>query len=438
MRYTPHTKEDVEAMLKEIGAPSIKRLYAYIPKDLRAKKLKLADGIAEADAERELVRLSQKNKRFDIVLRGAGAYDHYIPPVVKALTSRSEFVTAYTPYQAELSQGILQSIFEYQTIICRLTAMDASNASHYDGGTAAAEAALMTREKSKNKLLVAPNVKPQVLEVLRTYLTDMEIVAAPEKAGKLDIEAAKAVLSEDYAALYIEQPNYFGLIEDIEKAADLAHAAGAKLIAGVYPITAGLLKRAGDCGADIAVGEGQPLGMPLSFGGPYLGFMAAKKPLIRKLPGRIVGETVDREGKRAFVLTLQAREQHIRREKASSNICSNQAHCALTAATYVSALCAEGLKAVAQRSVTNAHYLKDRLSEIGFKAVYGGEFFNEFLTESDYDSQAVSDALKRRGILGGLPVTPSKILWCATEKLTKADIDKAVSVIKSAISKKAL
>ena len=352
-------------------------------------------------------------------MRGAGAYRHYIPAIIRQVTSKEEFVTAYTPYQAEISQGVLQSIFEYQTMICELTGMDASNASVYDGATAAAEAVAMCRDRKRTRAVVSAAAHPDVIATrVRTYCYGRERrawLAAPAEDGATDPDALRRLLDETTACVYVQQPNFFGQLEDLPALAAQVHAAGAKVIMGVNPISLGLLKTPGECGADIAVGEGQPLGMPLSFGGPYLGFMACQKAMMRKLPGRIVGQTMDAEGKRGFVLTLQAREQHIRREKASSNICSNQALCALTATVYLAAMGPRGLKQVASTCHAKAHYLAGELAKLGFALRSGDKpFFHEFLTDCPVDPAKLCAALEEQGILGGLPVDGG-ILWCCTE-----------------------
>lgn len=432
--YTPHTGTEVKTMLKKIGLGSLKALFRDIPADLKLKTLSLPKGKTQADTERYIKEIAAKNRIFKTVLRGAGAYSHYIPQVVKYLSARSEFLTAYTPYQAELSQGILQSIFEYQTMIAELTGLDAANASHYDGATAAAEALMMCVEKNRKKVLVSPNIRPDTLQVIRTYLKNsgFEIVIAPAKRNALDLEKTAEILDNGFAAVYLEQPGYNGAIEDAERLGALAHSFGAKFVMGVYPIALGLIKKPSECSADIAVGDGQPLGLGLSFGGPYLGFMAASKAMQRKLPGRIVGETVDARGNRAYVLTLQAREQHIRREKAASNICSNQAHCALVAAMYLSVMGAEGLKCAAKASFDNAHYLKDCLLDSGLSLENEGEFFNEFVTVSSVPAAKILDALSRKNILGGLALDEYRILWCATETITAKEIKTAARLVKEA------
>ncbi|MBQ9856416.1 MAG: aminomethyl-transferring glycine dehydrogenase subunit GcvPA [Clostridia bacterium] len=355
--------------------------------------------------------------------------------MVKYIPAKEEFLTAYTPYQAEMSQGILQSIFEYQTDICLLTGMDVSNASVYDGASAAAEAAAMCRDRNRRVTLVSACAHPDAVNTIRTYSygTNDEMIVIPEKDGKTDIEALKGLLNSSVASVYVQQPNFYGLFEDAEAIAALAHEAGAMMILGVNPIALGVMKTPRDMGADIAVGEAQPLGMPLSYGGPYLGFMATTSKYMRKLPGRIVGQTEDANGERAFVLSLQAREQHIRREKASSNICSNQALCALTAGLYLSAMGPEGLKKAAVNSMSKAHYLAGELCKIpGVQMLYSGEYFHEFVTTLP-NAEKVLSALEANGILGGLPVEGG-VLWCATEKASKAELDRAAAIVKEAVS----
>ena len=333
--YIPSTREERLSMLESIGMHSFDELYADIPEKLRFKDgLSLPSGLSELEVSRKMEEIAEKNTQFTHIFRGAGSYHHYIPAIVKQVTSKEEFITAYTPYQAEISQGLLQSIFEYQTMICELTGMDVSNASVYDGATAAAEAAAMCRDRKRGTICVSASVDPKILSVIRTYCfgSGAPLVVLPEKEGLTDLESWNSMDTSSIACLIIQTPNYYGLVEDGAAIADAVHASGAKLIASCNPIALGLLETPGEFGADIAVGEGQPLGLPMGFGGPYLGFMASTKDMMRKLPGRIVGQTTDVDGKRAYVLTLQAREQHIRREKASSNICSNEALCAMTAA----------------------------------------------------------------------------------------------------------
>ena len=371
-----------------------------------------------------------------MIFRGAGAYRHYIPAIVDEVASKETFLTAYTPYQPEISQGILQSIFEYQTMICELTGMDVSNATVYDGATAAAEAAAMCRDRRRNTILVSETVDPETIEVVKTYCwaAGTKVVMIPASAGLTDINALKELINAETAAVLIRNPNYYGCLEPAEEIAEVTHSAKAKLIMSVDPIASAILKTPREYGADIAVGEGQPLGMPLSYGGPYLGFMAASKDMMRRLPGRIVGETTDEGGNKAYVLTLQAREQHIRREKASSNICSNEALCALRAAVYMAAMGRNGMREAAQQCVSKAHYLQKRLEEIGFARRYEGENFFEFVTESPWPASRVNAVLDKHEILGGLELPDGEILWCATECNTKEEIDRMVSILKEELA----
>ena len=432
--YVPSTAQERQEMLASIGLCSIDELFSHIPDSLKLKgELNLPSGKSELEVCRTMEHIAAQNIVFDSIFRGAGAYDHYIPAIVKSVTGKEEFVTAYTPYQAEISQGVLQSIFEYQTMICELTGMDVSNASVYDGATAAAEAVNMCCERSRNVVFCSAAAHPDTIEVVKTYCwaSGHEFVLVPAKDGKTDWNSIVPQLDKKTSAcLYIQSPNFFGQIEDVQQAAEAVHTVGAKLIMGCNPIALGLYKTPAELGADIAVGEGQPLGMPLSFGGPYLGFMATTKAMMRKLPGRIVGETTDVDGKRAFVLTLQAREQHIRREKASSNICSNQALCAMTAAVYLAAVGPEGLNQVANLCYQKAHYLMQQLTAIpGITLRYQGPFFHEFVTDQG-DANRILLKLEQEGILGGLPLSDGGILWCATEKNSKEDIDRMVGIIR--------
>lgn len=435
--YIPSSKKEREDMLKALGMQSYADLYADIPAPLRFnKKLDLPEGMSELEITRKAEELAAENTVFTHIFRGAGAYNHFIPAIVKQVTAKEEFVTAYTPYQAEISQGILQSIFEYQTMIAELTGLDASNASVYDGATAAAEAAAMCMDKKKPVIAISATVDPKVVAVIKTYCfgSGSPVIIVPEKAGLTDLDAFAGLGRNDIACLIIQSPNYYGLIEDACAAADTAHASKAKLVMSVNPISLALLRTPGECGADIAVGEGQPLGLPLSFGGPYLGFMAATKGMMRKLPGRIVGQTTDVDGKRAYVLTLQAREQHIRREKASSNICSNEALCAMTAAVYLAAMGPGGLTAAAESCLGNAHYLLAELEKIGFTRKYDGEFFHEFVTVCPGDANELSDKLATKGYLAGLPLSGNEMLWCATEVNTQAEIKGLVEAIKEVLA----
>ena len=429
--YVPCSPEETEAELHEIGLSSLDDLYQAVPKEVYLKKLPLPEGKSEMEVLRLLKAMAGKNTIFSSIFRGAGAYNHYIPAIVKQVISKEAFRTTYTPYQAEISQGILQSIFEYQTMICQLTGMDVSNASVYDGATAAAESIFMCQERKRSKVLVCGAIHPEVLAVMKTYCESrsVELVEVPAKDGTTDLDALKGNLSADTAMVYFQSPNYYGLIEDGDAITAASHEAGAKVVMSVSPIALGLMKTPGEYGVDIAVGDGQALGMPLSFGGPYMGFMTCTSKMMRKLPGRIVGETVDHEGRRCFVLTLQAREQHIRREKASSNICSNEALCTMTAGAYLGALGPDGMKTVATLCYDKAHYLADELEKIGFKKVYDKPFFDEFLTEAPSNAAEIEKKLASHGILGGLSVD-GYILWCATEMNSKEEIDTLISILK--------
>ena len=437
MSYIPSTPEQRKEMLRAVGANDYRDLYRDVPQEmLLDRPLNLPEGMSELQLTQTMSAMAAKNRVFPTVLRGAGAYDHFIPAIVRSIPAKEEFLTAYTPYQAEMSQGVLQSIFEYQTMICELTGMDVSNASVYDGATAAAEAAAMCRDRKRRVTLISGAAHPDTINTVRTYCygTGDELRVVPVKNGKTDMDALREMLGDDIASFYVQQPNFFGQLEDAEAIGELVHAAGAIYVMGCNPIALGVMKTPRDCGADVAVGEGQPLGMPLSFGGPYLGFMAATDKQMRKLPGRIVGETVDSHGERAYVLSLQAREQHIRREKASSNICSNEALCALTAAVYLATVGPEGLAEVARQSMAKAHYLCEGLTAIeGVKLVYGGPYFHEFVTTLPRRDEVLA-ALEEAGILGGLPVEEG-VLWCATEKVSRCELDRAIAIVKEVLAR---
>ncbi len=434
--FIPSTKEERLEMLKTVGLQDYRELYRDVPEQMYLEDgaLNIPSGLSELEVSRKVSAMAGKNRVFSTVLRGAGAYDHYIPSIVKYIPAKEEFLTAYTPYQAEMSQGILQSIFEYQTDICQLTGMDVSNASVYDGATAAAEAAAMCRDRKRRVTLISGAAHPDVINTVRTYCygTGDPLVVIPVKDGKTDIEALKELLKADVAGVYVQQPNFYGLFEDAEQIGRLVHENGSVYILGCNPIALGIMKTPRDMGADIAVGEAQPMGMSLSYGGPYLGYMAATSKYMRKLPGRIVGQTVDAKGDRAFVLSLQAREQHIRREKASSNICSNQALCALTAGLYLAAMGPEGLAQAAKQSMSKSHYLAKQLCKLpGVSMAYGGEYFHEFVTVLPQKEEVLA-ALEQADILGGLPVEAG-ILWCVTEKVSKEQLDRAVAVVKEVL-----
>ncbi len=435
--YVPSTKEERREMLEAIGLKDYRELYQDVPAEMYLDKpLDLPEGMSELEVSRAMNAMAGKNRVFSTVLRGAGAYDHYIPSIVKYIPAKEEFLTAYTPYQAEMSQGVLQSIFEYQTMICELTGMAVSNASVYDGATAAAEAAAMCRDRKRRVTLISAAAHPDTINTVRTYCygTNDELRIVPAKDGKTDLDALKEMLTADVASFYVQQPNFYGQFEDCTAIGEMVHAAGAQYIMGCNPIALAIMKTPAECGADIAVGEGQPLGMPISFGGPYLGFMAATAKMMRKLPGRIVGETVDAKGDRAYVLSLQAREQHIRREKASSNICSNQALCALTAGVYMSAMGPKGMAEAANQSMAKAHYLAKGLCAIeGVSLKYEGAFFHEFVAVMPKTEEVLA-ALADADILGGLPVEDG-ILWCATEKVSREELDKTIAIVKEVLGK---
>ncbi|OQB25568.1 MAG: putative glycine dehydrogenase (decarboxylating) subunit 1 [Firmicutes bacterium ADurb.Bin182] len=438
--YVPNTEPERQAMLKEIGLSETEELFSDIPRNLRlSRPLDLDKGKSEIEVRRIFKAFAENCESSMPVFRGAGAYRHYIPSVVPKLSMHSAFYTAYTPYQPEMSQGMLQAIFEYQTLICQLTGMDASNASVYDGATAAAESMLMARDiKRRRKILYSAGLHPDVQETLKTYarFAGMQAVSVPLfKDGLTDREALVKEL-KDSAGFILPVPNFYGLIENQAEIADLVHEQDGLLISYLNPISLGLLKRPGDSGADIAIGEGQPLGMPLSYGGPYLGFMACKAKFTRNLPGRISGETTDADGNRAYVLTLQAREQHIRRDKAASNICSNQMLCAITASIYLAVMGPGGLREAAVQSTQKAHYLAEKISSVkGMRLRYPNTpFFNEFVVDSDRDAKKIDKLVKDRGLIGGLPLSYANkgdngILYCVTEMNSKSEMDTLISAL---------
>lgn len=436
--YVPNTPAERKEMLKAIGLESMDDLFSDIPEDLKLNRpLDLPAPISEMEIRDLITGYVLQNDEGGLLFRGAGAYHHYIPAVVPQLASRSEFYTAYTPYQAEMSQGMLQSIFEWQTVICNITGMEASNASVYDGATAAAESLLMlANAKRKDRVLYSAALNPGVIMTMKTYAHcyGIELVEIPVNAdGITDMDALAAALPES-AGYIAAQPNYFGCIENMDSIAELVHANKALLVSYCNPISLGTIKRPADYGADIAIGDSQPMGIPMCFGGPYAGFMATTNKLIRNLPGRIVGETVDHEGGRAYVLTLQAREQHIRREKASSNICSNQMLCAIMSTIYACTMGPEGMREVGEQNIAKAHYLASELSKLpGIRMRYNTPFFNEFITDSDRPAEEINEALKGFGIVGGLVLPDGGMLWCATEMNTKGDIDFLIDMLKEVL-----
>ena len=434
-RYIGLTDADRQEMLAQIGVSDIRELFSDVPDSvLLNRKLDLPNPMSEMEVVKRLKTLAEKNIDADhaVCFLGAGAYDHFIPANIGALLSRQEFYTAYTPYQPEISQGTLQSIFEYQTMICELTGMDVSNASMYDGATALTEAAILAADSTKKtEVLVAANIHPESLQVLKTYAQFRDIhiteVGCPE--GQIDLTDLRGKLNENTAAVLLQNPNFFGIIEEVDRVAELAHQNNSLLIVSADPISLALLKSPGELGADIVVGEGQSLGNQLNFGGPYLGFFAAKEKWMRKMPGRIVGQTVDKEGRRGFVLTLQTREQHIRREKATSNICSNQGLNALAATMYLTFLGKEGLKEVAELCLQKSHYTYDKLLSTGkFKAAFEKPFFKEFAVISQKPIDGLNRDLLEEGFIGGYPLERNfpdmKNGWLVsvTEKRTKDEI----------------
>ncbi|MGI6468499.1 MAG: aminomethyl-transferring glycine dehydrogenase subunit GcvPA [Syntrophomonadaceae bacterium] len=434
MRYTPNPAPVVNEMLNILGLSSLDDLFSDIDADLKVKgQLRLPPGMGEMELRHHLKKLAAKNVNAEDYpcFLGAGAYDHYIPAALEQLLLRSEFYTAYTPYQPEISQGILQSIFEYQTMICKLTGLDVANASLYDGGSALAEACSLAcmSGKGRSKVVISDTVHPEYLQILEAYTLSgrLEVVVVPGRNGCADIEAMAAAIDDQTACAVIQQPNFYGILEDCTALEKAVHAHKALFIMAVEPISLALLKSPAEWGADLAVGEGQPLGISLSFGGPYLGFMAAKKALMRKIPGRIVGQTTDKDGKRSFVLTLQAREQHIRRELATSNICSNEALCALAASIYLALVGEEGLQEVARRCYQLAHYAQGKLEQVGLELKYQQPFFNEFAIKID-DPQEANRRLLENGIIGGYELDGA-LLLAFTEKHSTADINRLAAVL---------
>jgi glycine dehydrogenase subunit 1 len=442
--YIPHTKKDKEEMLKTIGVASFEELVKQVPSKFLWPKLNLpAESLDESQAAARMAELAGRNRR-PLSFLGAGAYERYTPAAVKAITSRTEFLTAYTPYQPEASQGTLQAIYEFQSTVSALYNMDCANASMYDGASSFAEAVrAAVRVTGKKKIVYAAGVNPQYMDTLKTYFahsTDYTYVKVPLKDNAMD-KAALPGLLEGAACLAVQTPNFLGMIEDMDGVADLVKKAGALLVAAADPVSLGILAAPGDYGADFAVGEGQSLGLPLAYGGPYLGLFSCKKEHVRQMPGRICGLTKDKDGKRGFVLTLQAREQHIRRDKAASNICSNEALCALAATVYSALYGPEGLKELAEANAGAAAYAAERLSSIkGCSLKFKGPFFNEFVLSVPGKAAALREkVLAMRGVDIGLPLAPlfpelgESLLVCATETKTEADILKLEAAIKEAI-----
>ena len=435
-KFFPHTKEEIEQMLKQAGMNSLDDLYADVPEQIRFRgEYDLPEPMSETEIRSLFEKLGEKNRRLT-VFAGAGCYDHYTPAVVPNIISRSEFLTSYTPYQAEISQGTLHYIFEYQSMMAELTGMDVSNASMYDGSTATAEAAIMALASTKktDTVLVSASVDPKVLNVVKTYAHfhgfNVELIA--ENDGATDKAQMDARLEKGgVAGVIVQQPNYHGIVEDFSGFADSCHAHKSLFIVNSVAADLALLKTPGEWGADVAVGDGQSLGIPMAFGGPSVGYMCCTEKLMRKMPGRIVGKTVDNRGQRVFVLTLQAREQHIRRQKATSNICSNESLMALFVTIYMSVMGKEGVKEAAQMSYDGAHYLHDALIATGlFSDKYERPFFNEFCVKYNGDVDRLQQRFIENGILGGVKVDTNTLMFAVTEKRTKEEIDKLVNIAK--------
>lgn len=447
MSYIPISEKDKKEMLARIGVDSIEQLFSCIPENIRLKgDLNLPAPLSELELLEYFEEKGRKNSYEKYLsFLGGGAYDHFIPAVVDYLSSRGEFLTPYTPYQPEVSQGTLQVIFEFQTLICQLTGLDIANASLYDGATGAAEAVLMAyRIKNKKRLLVASNLNPEYRQVIYTYTKNLglEVVELPyEVTGKIDKKGLESSLNFETSVILCQSPNYFGVIEDIKSLADSAHQHDALLVVIISePVSLGLLEAPGKLGADIVTGEAQSFGLPLSYGGPYLGFMACKKDFVRQLPGRIAGQTVDVEGRRGFVLTLSTREQHIRREKATSNICTNQAYCALRATIYLETLGRQGLKKLAWLNLQKTAYAIEQLTSIpGVSRKFNGPVFNEFVLEFPEAWEKINQRLEEKGILGGLglgkhyPGLEKCALITVTEKHSKEKIDRYVQALKEVL-----
>ena len=425
-RFTPHTEDDVREMLEAIGVESLDDLFADVSPKLEGE-LDLPPVLYEYEALSDVNRLAAKNAAGVPIFLGAGAYDRIIPSAVGAIISRGEFLTSYTPYQPEISQGVLQTIFEYQSVISELTGLEISNASVYDGASAVAEAALMTARQTKRdlKVAVSAGLNPRYREVIETYR--VETVELSQDNGTTDFSG----VPEDVSGIFVQCPNYYGIVEDVGAAAEAAHEVGALSVAVCDPISLAVLEAPGNLGADVAVGEAQPLGMPLLFGGPYAGYMATRQEFVRQLPGRITGETIDADGRLAYVLTLRGREQDIRRARANSNICTNQALTALAATVYSSLMGPEGLREVAELSISKAHYLAERLGEAGFKLRYPeAPFLWEFAVELP-DVGRANEALLENGVVGGLDLGDGAMLVAVTEKRTKKELDAFVEVVRN-------
>lgn len=441
--YISNTSYNIEEMLRKVGVKEINELFSDIPENIKLNRyLNLDRSLSELEIIQHMQNLANKNKSTSdlVCFLGAGAYDHYIPSIIKHITSRSEFSTAYTPYQPEISQGTLQSIFEYQSLITSLTSMEITNASMYDGGTALAEAALICCDNLKRKkVLVSNTIHPESFQILETYLKvhNIKLEKIGMSNGSTSLECLEEKIDETTACVIAQNPNFFGVLEDMQEISDIAHKNKAMFIASVNPISLGILTPPGEYNADLVVGEGQSLGNPLNFGGPYLGFLATTKKMMRKIPGRICGMTQDSEGKRAFVLTLQAREQHIRRERAISNICSNQGLNALNATIYLATLGKQGVKELATQIAKKSYFAMNQITKhTNFKLLFDKPFFMEFaLNLQDTLPKNLNKHLLENNILGGYDLTNSfsqlgnATVFCTTEKRTKAEILKLVEIL---------
>lgn len=440
--YQPLTAQDKESMLKEVGAGSFQDLLKGIPASLRNPKLELPAALSEIEIQSLLRNLGSKNRTVanTVSFLGGGSYEHFVPAAVSSIAGRHEFYTAYTPYQPEASQGTLQAIFEFQSLIAELMGLDVSNASHYDGSTSLAEAALLAlRHTGRSKILVSSAVNPHYRQVLATYLHGTPFTFEEfsfDAEGAFNRDAFFNKLSDEVAGVIFQTPNFFGVLEDLEGISDAVHAVGALLILNVYPTSLGALRTPGEWGADVAVGEGQPLGIPVQFGGPYLGLFATTRALVRRVPGRLAGLTEDKEGKRAFCLTLQAREQHIRREKAASNICTNQALCALAAGVYMSLLGKQGIKQVAELNMDRADYLRRKIAGLkGFRVSLETPIFNEFVVHASQPFETIEKKCLEKNIFPGIglgkfyPDRENDFLVCATETKTREHLDQFVEVL---------
>ncbi|WP_020676030.1 aminomethyl-transferring glycine dehydrogenase subunit GcvPA [Geopsychrobacter electrodiphilus] len=445
MRYLPHSDLEIQSMLKTIGVEQLEELFIGIPENCRLPRALDLDGpLAEAELLRRFQSMAAANAADDSWSQflGGGYYDHHIPAVIDHLISRSEFYTAYTPYQPEISQGTLQAIYEFQTLICQLTGLDVANASLYDGASACAEAVLMSLRCGRNrtKILLSRGVHPRYREVIATYVRylDVELIEVPLRAdGQTDEKLVAELLAADVAALVVGYPNYLGVVEEIDALAKLAHSSGARmLVAAAEPLAMALYRSPGELGADIVVGEGQSFGLPLTYGGPGVGFIAARQQDMRSLPGRLVGETVDKDGERGFVLTLATREQHIRREKATSNICSNQGICAVMVSIYLALLGKNGLPQLARDNYSRAAYLREQIAALpGYSLPFSAPFFNEFVVSCSQPAAEVLQRLEQQKILAGIsllddyPEIKNGLLICVTEQNDRAQLDGLVSAL---------